>query len=159
MKSVSLLRKKVIEFFEKCDSDGGTEDLPTPSQLAVYLGYSSAQAMYRDINNPEVAPEYAQILDRAVDIIKDNLQRRQLRFAEARSDWEGIDAVLQRMDKALEKTEPVKDEKKDINININFEKQERIKGLIGDRMSKLMAEAEYEEIEPKLIGVNDTEEI
>ena len=151
MKSVSLLRKRIEEFFDRVDHSSSAEDLPTPSQLAIYLGYSSAQAMYRDINNPEVEPEYAQILDRAVDILKDNLQRRQLRMAEARNDWQGVDAVLQRMDKAQERTEPVKDESKEINVNISIEKKQRIQGFLDDRLGKLMADAEFEDVKTPLI--------
>lgn len=150
------MKKRLVEFFEHTDNNPThAEHLPTPSQLAVFLGYSSAQAMYRDINNPEVAPEYAQLLDRAVDILKDNLQRRQLRYAEARSDWQGVDAILQRMDKAQERTEPVEDKDKNINININIEKQERIKGFIDEKMELLMAQAEV--IEPKELTVSDSD--
>ena len=154
IKSVSLLRKKLQEFFEESNSDPKkAEMMITPTQLAIYLGYSSANAMYRDINNPDVAPEYAQLLDRAVDLIKDNLQRRQLRYAEFMNDWKGVDAVLQRIDKAQEKTEPVEDEEKNINININLEKQERIKGLVDERIASLMANAiDVEEVEEGVSG-------
>lgn len=146
----------MVEFFESTDNDPRkAEELPTPSQLAVFLGYSSAQAMYRDINNPDVAPEYAQLLDRAVDLIKDNLQRRQLRYAEKRNDWQGIDAILQRMDKAQERTEPIEDKDKNINININIERQERIKGFIDEKMELLMAQAEV--VEPLELTESVTE--
>ena len=136
------------------DDNARAEELPTPSQLAVHLGYPSAMAMFRDINSPEIEPEYAQLLERAVDMIKDNMQRRQLRFAEIKKDWEGIADVVNRMDKDIEKSRP--DEGKTVNININIEKQERIKSFLSDSMDRLMADAEYEEVdEQKLLEDKD----
>src|SRR5574344_1395482 len=94
IKSVSMLRKKIEQFFEENPVDQVKADkLPTPTQLAVYLGYPSARAMYDEINNPK-EPDYSAILARGVDIIKDALGKRQLKIAEEKEDWKGIDAYL-----------------------------------------------------------------
>lgn len=134
IKSLSMLRKKIVEFFNEHDAGAKADKLPTPTELAVYLGYSSAGAMYRDIRSGSY-PEYSALLDRAVDVIKDNLQRRQLYLAEKKSDWKGIDAVLQRIDSAQGIDNNTTNN--NVNINISIEQKEKIKSLVDDRLSFL----------------------
>lgn len=148
VKSLSMLRKKIVEFFNEHDADAKADKLPTPTQLAVYLGYSSSSAMYNDIRSNSY-PEYSALLDRAVDVIKDNLQRRQLHLAEKKDDWKGIDAVLQRIDSAQGITSNTTNS--NVNVNITIEQKEKIKSLVDDRLS-FLKNAKVEDalvIEPK----------
>ncbi len=144
IKSLSLLRKKLNEFFTENSAEGQAHELPTPTRLAIYLGYASSTAMYKDIED-RTEPEYSDALARAVDMIKDALQKRQLEIAEAKEDWRGIDAVLQRMDKA--QGIDTKKSQNDINVNISIEQKQRIKSTIDDRLDFL--NASFEEIKPK----------
>lgn len=147
IKSLSLLRKKLNEFFLENSADETADKLPTPTKLAIYLGYASSSAMYKDINDRS-EPEYSDALERAVDMIKDALQKRQLEIAENKEDWRGIDAVLQRMDKA--QGLDTKTSKSDVNVNITIEQRQRIKSTIDDRLGFL--NASFEEIEPKALS-------
>lgn len=144
IKSLSLLRKKLNEFFTENSAEGQAHELPTPTRLAIYLGYASSTAMYKDIED-RTEPEYSDALARAVDMIKDALQKRQLEIAESKEDWRGIDAVLQRMDKA--QGIDTKKSQNDINVNISIEQKQRIKSTIDDRLDFL--NASFEEIKPK----------
>ena len=147
IKSVSMLRKKIEQFFEENPVDQVKADkLPTPTQLAVYLGYPSARSMYDEINNPK-EPDYSAILARGVDIIKDALGKRQLKIAEEKEDWKGIDAYLSRLDTEADKTDPntrkgTGTSKTEVNVTVNMERQERIKDYVSDKMDSLMAEFE-----------------
>lgn len=147
IKSVSMLRRKIEEFFDENPVDRVKADkLPTPTQLAVYLGYPSARAMYDEINNPK-EPDYSAILARGVDIIKDALGKRQLKIAEEKADWKGIDAYLTRLDAEADKTDPnikkgAGSSKTEVNVTVNMERQERIKDYVSDKMDSLMAEFE-----------------
>lgn len=147
IKSVSMLRKKIEQFFEENPVDQVKADkLPTPTQLAVYLGYPSARSMYDEINNPK-EPDYSAILARGVDIIKDALGKRQLKIAEEKEDWKGIDAYLSRLDAEADKTDlntrkGTGTSKTEVNVTVNMERQERIKDYVSDKMDSLMAEFE-----------------
>ena len=147
IKSVSMLRKKIEQFFDENPVDHVKADkLPTPTQLAVYLGYPSARSMYDEINNPK-EPDYSAILARGVDIIKDALGKRQLKIAEEKEDWKGIDAYLSRLDSEADKTDPstrkgTGTSKTEVNVTVNMERQERIKDYVSDKMDSLMAEFE-----------------
>lgn len=155
IKSVGLLKKKITEFFESVDLDADTEDLPTVSRLAVFLGYPSQTTLMRDIYNEKLDEQYRFLLDRAVDIIKDNLQRRQLRFAEQRKDWQGVDAVLQRIDKEQDKARPDTKKDNDINISISIDKQNRIDSIINEKLNSLVEDVSFDEVteqEPLMIA-------
>ena len=147
IKSISMLRKKIEQFFEENPVDHVKADkLPTPTQLAVYLGYPSARSMYDEINNPK-EPDYSAILARGVDIIKDALGKRQLKIAEEKEDWKGIDTYLSRLDAEADKTDPntrkgTGTSKTEVNVTVNMERQERIKDYVSDKMDSLMAEFE-----------------
>lgn len=147
VKSISLLRKKLNQFFMENSADETADRLPTPTRLAIYLGYASSTAMYKDIND-RTEPEYSDLLARAVDMIKDALQKRQLEIAESKEDWHGIEAVLQRMDKA--QGLDTKKSQNDVNINISIEEKQRIKSTIDDRLGFL--NAEFTEIKPKALS-------
>lgn len=147
VKSISLLRKKLNQFFMENSADETADRLPTPTRLAIYLGYASSTAMYKDIND-RTEPEYSDLLARAVDMIKDALQKRQLEIAESKEDWHGIEAVLQRMDKA--QGLDTKKSQNDVNINISIEEKQRIKSTIDDRLGFL--NAEFTEIKPKSLS-------
>lgn len=147
VKSISLLRKKLNQFFMENSADETADRLPTPTRLAIYLGYASSTAMYKDIND-RTEPEYSDLLARAVDMIKDALQKRQLEIAESKEDWHGIEAVLQRMDKA--QGLDTKRSQNDVNINISIEEKQRIKSTIDDRLGFL--NAEFTEIKPKALS-------
>lgn len=144
IKSLSLLRKSLNQFFQENPADVQAHELPTPTKLAVYLGYASAGQMYRDIRECSY-PEYSMLLERAVDMIKDALQRRQLEIAESKEDWHGIDAVLQRIDK--EQGLDTKTSKSDVNVNITIEQKNRIKSTIDDRLGFL--KGNYEDVKGK----------
>ena len=147
VKSISLLRKKLNQFFMENSAEETADRLPTPTRLAIYLGYASSTAMYKDIND-RAEPEYSDLLARAVDMIKDALQKRQLEIAESKEDWHGIEAVLQRMDKA--QGLDTKKSQNDVNINISIEEKQRIKSTIDDRLGFL--NAEFTEIKPKALS-------
>ena len=147
VKSISLLRKKLNQFFMENSAEETADRLPTPTRLAIYLGYASSTAMYKDIND-RTEPEYSDLLARAVDMIKDALQKRQLEIAESKEDWHGIEAVLQRMDKA--QGLDTKKSQNDVNINISIEEKQRIKSTIDDRLGFL--NAEFTEIKPKALS-------
>lgn len=151
IKSISLLRKKLNAFFIENSADETADRLPTPTRLAIYLGYASSTAMFKDIND-RTEPEYSDLLARAVDMIKDALQKRQLEIAESKEDWHGIEAVLQRMDKA--QGLDTKKSQSDVNINISIEEKQRIKSTIDDRLGFL--NAEFTEIKPKALSQSVT---
>lgn len=144
IKSLSLLKKALNQFFQENSANGQAHELPTPTKLAVYLGYASAGQMYRDIRESSY-PEYSMLLERAVDMIKDALQSRQLELAESKEDWHGIDAALRRIDK--EQGLDTKTSKSDVNVNITIEQRNRIKSTIDDRLGFL--KGNYEDIKGK----------
>lgn len=158
IKSISQLKKKLDEFFEEHPITNKTKsvDLPTPTQLAVFLGYPSQSALFAEINNP-VEPEYSAHLARAVDLIRDALLRKQMGIAEKAGKWDGIDAALSRMERIEEKTMPVEDSKASINLQINLNAREKTKNLVAESIASLMSdlktsnqkpvETDYEEVE------------
>lgn len=154
IKSLSLLKKALNQFFQENPATGQAHELPTPTKLAVYLGYASAGQMYKDIRECSY-PEYSMLLERAVDMIKDSLQRRQLEIAENKEDWHGIDAVLQRIDK--EQGLDTKTSKADVNVNITIEQKNRIKSTIDDRLGFL--KGDYEDIKPKELAKTTVTEL
>ena len=141
IKSISQLKKKLDAFFEEHPIDTKTkvEDLPTPTQLAVYLGYPSLASLFAEINNP-VEPEYSAFLARAVDLIKDALLKKQMCIAERAGKWDGIDAALSRMERLEEKTMPVSDSKSAINIQINLNAREKTKNIVNESIASLMSD-------------------
>lgn len=158
IKSISQLKKRLDEFFETHPIDNKTKamDLPTPTQLAVFLGYPSQSALFAEINNP-VEPEYSAYLSRAVDLIRDALLKKQMGIAEKAGKWDGIDAALSRMERIEEKTMPVEDSKASINLQINLNAREKTKNLVAESIASLMSdlktsnqkpvETDYEEVE------------
>ena len=158
IKSISQLKKRLDEFFETHPIDNKTKamDLPTPTQLAVFLGYPSQSALFAEINNP-VEPEYSAYLSRAVDLIRDALLKKQIGIAEKAGKWDGIDAALSRMERIEEKTMPVEDSKASINLQINLNAREKTKNLVAESIASLMSdlktsnqkpvETDYEEVE------------
>ena len=106
--SISILRKKLDEFFDSHNTQySNASDLPTVTELALFLGYPSQRALYNEINNPnQTEPEYAMYLERAVSLITDRITRKQMEIAEVGKRWEGIGAVLDREDRISEKTMP-----------------------------------------------------
>lgn len=139
IKSISLLRKRIDEFFEEHPTDVYAQDLPTPTQLAIFLGYPTQQALYNEINNP-TEPEYSVYLAQAVDMVKDALLRRQMQIAEIGKRWEGIDAALSRMERIDERTLPVSDSKQSIAIQINMNAREKTKQLVNDSIASLLGD-------------------
>lgn len=158
IKSISQLKTRLDEFFETHPIDNKTKamDLPTPTQLAVFLGYPSQSALFAEINNP-VEPEYSAYLSRAVDLIRDALLKKQMGIAEKAGKWDGIDAALSRMERIEEKTMPVEDSKASINLQINLNAREKTKNLVAESIASLMSdlktsnqkpvETDYEEVE------------
>lgn len=158
IKSISQLKKRLDEFFETHPIDNKTKamDLPTPTQLAVFLGYPSQASLFAEINNP-VEPEYSAYLSRAVDLIRDALLKKQMGIAEKAGKWDGIDAALSRMERIEEKTMPVEDSKASINLQINLNAREKTKNLVAESIASLMSdlktsnqkpvETDYEEVE------------
>ena len=136
IKSVATLRKKIREFFDGCD------DIvpPTPSQLALYLGYASASALYREIANPQ-EPEYAAELEAAVDRITDFMTVRQMKMAERADDYRGYESALKRIDALVEKAEGRASNGNapliggDVNIQVNVEK---LNSLIDDSIDSIL---------------------
>lgn len=139
IKSISLLRKKIDEFFESHPTDVYAQDLPTPTQLAIYLGYPTQQALFNEINNP-IEPEYSAYLAQAVDMIRDCLLRRQMQIAEIGKRWEGVDAALSRMERIEERTMPISDSKQSIAIQINMNAREKTKQLVNDSIASLLGD-------------------
>lgn len=158
IKSISQLKKRLDEFFETHPIDNKTKamDLPTPTQLAVFLGYPSQASLFAEINNP-AEPEYSAYLSRAVDLIRDALLKKQMGIAEKAGKWDGIDAALSRMERIEEKTMPVEDSKASINLQINLNAREKTKNLVAESIASLMSdlktsnqkpvETDYEEVE------------
>lgn len=158
IKSISQLKKRLDEFFETHPINNKTKamDLPTPTQLAVFLGYPSQASLFAEINNP-VEPEYSAYLSRAVDLIRDALLKKQMGIAEKAGKWDGIDAALSRMERIEEKTIPVEDSKASINLQINLNAREKTKNLVAESIASLMSdlktsnqkpvETDYEEVE------------
>lgn len=158
IKSISQLKKRLDEFFETHPINNKTKamDLPTPTQLAVFLGYPSQASLFAEINNP-VEPEYSAYLSRAVDLIRDALLKKQMGIAEKAGKWDGIDAALSRMERIEEKTMPVEDSKASINLQINLNAREKTKNLVAESIASLMSdlktsnqkpvETNYEEVE------------
>lgn len=154
IKSLSLLRKSLNQFFAENPANVQAHELPTPTKLAVYLGYASAGQMYRDIRESSY-PEYSMLLERAVDMIKDALQNRQLEIAENKEDWHGIDAVLKRIDK--EQGLDTKTNRSDVNVNITIEQKNRIRSAIDDRLGFL--KGNFEDVKSKELPENTVTEL
>lgn len=139
IKSVGMLNKAIDEFFEEHPLDvERASQLPTPTELAMYLGYPSQQALYNEVNNP-VEPRYSAVLAQALDMIRDALLKRQMDVAETGKRWEGIDAALSRMERIEERTLPVNDSKSSIAIQINMNAQQKTRQLIDESVSSLIA--------------------
>lgn len=134
-----MLNKAIDEFFEEHPLDvERASQLPTPTELAMYLGYPSQQALYNEVNNP-VEPRYSAVLAQALDMIRDALLKRQMDVAETGKRWEGIDAALSRMERIEERTLPVNDSKSSIAIQINMNAQQKTRQLIDESVSSLIA--------------------
>lgn len=159
IKSVSQLKKKLDEFFETHPIDNKTKavDLPTPTQLAVFLGYPSQAALFAEINNP-VEPEYSAFLARAVDLIRDALMRKQMGIAERAGKWEGIDAALSRLERVEEKTMPETDSKSAINIQINLNAREKTRNLVNESIASLMSDLKSSNQKPVDTDFKEAEE-
>lgn len=139
IKSVGKLKEAIDEFFEEHPLDvEKASQLPTPTELAMYLGYPSQQALYNEVNNP-VDPRYSAVLAQSLDMIKDALLKRQMDIAEIGKRWEGIDAALSRMERIEERTMPVTDSKSSIAIQINMNAQQKTRQLIDESVSSLIA--------------------
>lgn len=139
IKSVGKLSEAIDKFFEEHSLYvEKASELPTPTELALYLGYPSQHALYNEINNP-VDPRYSAVLARAIDMIKDALLKRQMDIAEIGKRWEGIDAALSRMERIDERTMPVTDNKSSIAIQINMNAQQKTRQLIDESVSSLIA--------------------
>lgn len=159
IKSVSQLKKKLDEFFEAHPIDNKTKavDLPTPTQLAVFLGYPSQASLFAEINNP-VEPEYSAFLARAVDLIRDALMRKQMGIAERAGKWEGIDAALSRLERVEEKTMPETDSKSAINIQINLNAREKTRNLVNESIASLMSDLKSSNQKPVDTDFKEAEE-
>lgn len=159
IKSVSQLKKKLDEFFETHPIDNKTKavDLPTPTQLAVFLGYPSQASLFAEINNP-VEPEYSAFLARAVDLIRDALMRKQMGIAERAGKWEGIDAALSRLERVEEKIMPETDSKSAINIQINLNAREKTRNLVNESIASLMSDLKSSNQKPVDTAFEEIEE-
>lgn len=159
IKSVSQLKKKLDEFFETHPIDNKTKavDLPTPTQLAVFLGYPSQASLFAEINNP-VEPEYSAFLARAVDLIRDALMRKQMGIAERAGKWEGIDAALSRIERIDVGTAPESDSKSAINIQINLNAREKTKNLVNESIASLMSDLKSSNQKPVDTAFEEIEE-
>ena len=159
IKSISQLKKKLDEFFETHPIDNKTKavDLPTPTQLAVFLGYPSQASLFAEINNP-VEPEYSAFLARAVDLIRDALMRKQMGIAERAGKWEGIDAALSRLERVEEKTMPETDSKSAINIQINLNAREKTRNLVNESIASLMSDLKSSNQKPVDTAFEEIEE-
>lgn len=159
IKSVSQLKKKLDEFFETHPIDNKTKavDLPTPTQLAVFLGYPSQASLFAEINNP-VEPEYSAFLARAVDLIRDALMRKQMGIAERAGKWEGIDAALSRIERIDAGTAPESDSKSAINIQINLNAREKTKNLVNESIASLMSDLKSSNQKPVDTDFEEIEE-
>lgn len=158
LNSLSKLRNRIREFFEQYEVDGETEAkrLPLPSDLAMFLGFSSYRAMAQAINSP-TDPEWSAELERAVEHINAMLMRSELDIATQSQDIRGIDNVIKRIDKINDSTLPKEaDPKSQVNIQINIEHKKKIDDFVMDRISSLMdnvgkddgiEDAEFEEAE------------
>ncbi len=139
IKSVGKLNEAIDAFFEEHPLDvEKASKLPTPTELALYLGYPSQQALYNEINNP-IDPRYSAVLAQAIDMIRDALLKRQMDIAEIGKRWEGIDAALSRMERIEERTMPASDSKSSIAIQINMNAQQKTRQLIDESVSSLIA--------------------
>ena len=143
IKSVSILKKKIAEFFEQYGIDTNSLDspdsLPLPSDLAMFLGYPSYRAMATAINSP-TDPEWSAELERAVEHINNLLMRTQLRMAMDNSDLKGVDSVIKRLDKINDTSRPREaDPKNQVNIQINIEHKKKIDDFVTDRIENLMS--------------------
>ncbi len=142
IKSISLLRKTIEKFFEEHPIDQGTkaQDIPTPAELALYLGYKSERSMYSEINNPNNPyPEYAAYIEQAVTLITNALNKRQMAIAEKANRWEGVDAAINRMNSVNESTMP-KEDKGSIAIQINMNAREKTRALVNDSINALLGD-------------------
>lgn len=143
-KTVSQLRDAIEAFFEEYNSRnvyGTIENIPLPSDLSLFLGYSSYRQMANEINNPN-DPEYSYYLERAVDYINNNLMRSQLTMAVATKNLKGIDNVVNYFDKINDSTVKKEDKKADIQININMEGEKRVNAFISNQMDKILCSIE-----------------
>lgn len=169
--SISILRKKLDEFFDSHNTQySNASDLPTVTELALFLGYPSQRALYNEINNPnQTEPEYAMYLERAVSLITDRITRKQMEIAEVGKRWEGIGAVLDREDRISEKTMPDTDSKSAINIQINLNAREKAKNALNENLSSFLSElkmsnlkqidADVKSIEDRTKAEEDEEEV
>lgn len=155
-----MLKKKIEEFFSQYEVTDKTKpkSLPLPSDLALFLGFSSYRAMASAINSP-TDPAWSAELEKAVEHINSMLMRAELDIATKAKDVRGVDNVLKRIDKTNDSTIIKDDSKNQINIQINLDHRNKIQGFVDDRLSTLIGsmepieekpieEAEFEEVEP-----------
>lgn len=138
-KSVSRLKGAISVFFEAHSDD----PYVTPNELALALGYSSYDALERDINSPNCEPEYRVLLEAAVAEIESLRERRMLAISDMMGDIKGYDSILQRMDKVRAQRDPDliaqnTKSKGNIAIGIQIAENEAVKGIISDKISALM---------------------
>lgn len=154
--SVSQLNKKLNEFFEQYFTD---DNRPSVNDLAIFLGYPSQRAIYREINNP--CPnniDYQALLERAVGIIDDRIVKSMMDISEVAQDYRGFDSALKRMDSINAKYETAATEGKASGLSININISSKMDAKLVDVMDSLKkavtlpeaekpVEASYTEIE------------
>lgn len=174
VKSVSQLEKKVEQYFSQFDNLVESElisagkgamkehvtktNLPSVSEFAAFVGYPSANSLYKELRHPSVNtdPRYYFVLEKAVGLIETVYERRAMELGEKASDFRAYTEILKRHDTMRERLEQEDALNGTINnaggtININmykgFEKDmnDRITALF-DSVNKDVVEAEVTEI-------------
>lgn len=135
VKSVSKLEEKIGEYFSQFTDENMFETdllqigkyaeklivknatLPTVSELANYIGYPSANAIYKELNKPSVSTDarYYMVLEKAVSLIESLYEKRALTLGEKAEDYRAYTEILKRHDQIKERLE----EKESVGINNN----------------------------------------
>lgn len=138
-KSVPRLKSAVSLFFEEHVDD----PYVTPNELALAIGYSSYDALERELHSRDCEPRYKVILEAAVGQLESLRERRMLMLSEMMGDLRGYDVALQRMDRVRAQRDPdliAQNSKSSsqVAIGIQITENEAVKGIISDRIAALM---------------------
>lgn len=166
--SVGRLEKRIEEFFSRYDDIVTTEDvpvgkgdeykivvrstnLPTIGEFATFIGYPSANALYREMRKPAIStdPRYYFTLEKAVSLIEGLYEKRAMELGEKSHDYRAYTEILKRHDNMRERLEAqesatvgtINNSGGVINIYKGFEKDldDRIDALLGECSRNVVA--------------------
>lgn len=155
VKSIGALRKKIEHFFDPNYVPDAKEwkQRTTLNDLALFLGYASQQSMLGALYQGD---EYSKWIEYAIGRLLGIFDEQWLGYmSDSKDPAKAMEGFVMAMERRIDKANPNKDSKGQIDININISKEKQYEAELDESIS-MMTEV-YADVE-EITDSNDNEE-